>query len=320
MTSTLRSMLSRMVDRFGWLEVPPVECYLDTCISCTTFTTFVLGSSKNTLSPTWRYTPAGIVWRLVPTASGKLIGEARDVQKKSTSFFCVNVRTGEVLWEGARFGEPWWLGIEAVHNDTLLLHKFATPDLPEHRAVIAVDVLTGEELWRNEEVTFERLGITSLRVVRAQPFGAQHVRLDYRTGAPVESAERDVADRPHHDLLDETELPTPLYDLTTDEPATVLFRHFCSPAEIVLPVDVVEREECVVYGYYERLAAPTDERVCMKNILLVVDSRSGEEVFRDVINAWCWIAAPESFFVSHDMLLYVRERTTLTAVALRQSH
>ena len=280
----------------------------------------MFGSTKNTLSPTWRYAPAGVVWRLVPTASGKLIGEARDVQKKSASFFCVNVRTGEVLWEGARFGEPWWLGIEAVHNDILLLHKFATPDLPEHRAVIAVDVLTGKELWRNEEVTFERLGSTSLHVVRAQAFSAQHVRLDYRTGTPVESAEVDVDEVMWDDLLHDTELPTPLYNLTTDEPAAVLFGRHCSTEEVVLPLEVVEREDCIVYGYYERLSAPTDERVCMKNVLLVVASRSGEEVFRDVINARCWAAAPEAFFVCHDMLLYVRERTTLTAVALRQLH
>ena len=77
------------------------------------------------LKPTWEYKVDGLIWRVIPAESGKIVGEVRNVTKKATSFFCLNQMTGEVFWEDLKFGERWWIGIEAIHKDVILLHGFA---------------------------------------------------------------------------------------------------------------------------------------------------------------------------------------------------
>ncbi len=276
----------------------------------------VFGSKPNKLTPAWRYTSSGLVWRVVPTASGKIVGEARDIQKKLVSFFCVNLRTGEVLWDEARFGERWWIGIEAVSHDTLLLHKYATPDLPEHRALIAVDILTGSELWRNEEVRFDHLEPETVAVTRTGASGSEELRLDYRTG---EVSARNGADS---NVLVATgptvEFPTPLYTLEGDEPAHILLRRNCNPERAVYPFDCLELDSLLVCNYHERLAETTDERPRMRSILMVMAKDSGDVLFTDVMVKEAWTVVPEAFFVCEGMLIYIHERTTLTAIELQQ--
>lgn len=256
------------------------------------------------------------MWRIVPTASGKVIGETRDVQAKRASFFCLNLWTGEVLWEEAQFGEPWWIGIEGVHRDTLLLHKFATPELPEHRAVIAVDVLTGSELWRNEEVRFAYLGTEAVAVTRSQAFGSEQLRLDYRTGEKRE--QDDTARDVPVSAEPATELPSPLYDLEGDEMTQILLRRHCNPENIVYPCDCLERDSLLVCNYHERISASPDERPCMRSILMVVAKSSGAVLFTDVITRQAWAVVPDAFLVYEGMLIYIHERTTLTAIDLQQ--
>ncbi len=279
----------------------------------------MFGSARNKLTPAWRYRASGIVWRVVPTVSGKLIGETRDVQNKLASFFCLNLRTGEVLWEDARFGEPWWIGIEAVHNDTLLLHKFATPELPEHRALIAVDVLTGSELWRNEGIRFDRLESEAIAVTRTQAFGGEQLRLDYRTGEVVEESRPAEVDRDTLvDAQPEIDLPSPRYELEGDDLTNTLLRQHCDMAKVVYPVDCIDLDALLVCSIHEKISASTDERPCMMNTLLVVDKGSGDLRFREVINKQAWAVVPDAFFVWEGMLIYVHERATLTAMDLHE--
>jgi hypothetical protein len=276
----------------------------------------VSGSERNKLTPAWRYTSSGVVWRVVPTASGKVVGEVRDIPEKLVSFFCVNLRTGEVLWEEARFGERWWIGIEAVHHDTLLLHKYATPDLPDHRALIAVDIRTGMELWRNEEVRFDHLGSESVAVTRAGAFGSEELRLDYRTGEVCDrsGAEGDVL-LPAGPAM---EFPTPLSTLEGDEVSHILLRRHCNSERVVYPLDCLDLDSLLVCNYHERLGGATDERPCMRSILVVVAKSSGDVLFTDVMIKEAWAVVPDAFFVCEGMLMYVHERTTLTAIELQQ--
>jgi hypothetical protein len=79
------------------------------------------------LGATWTYKVDGVIWRVIPAESGKIVGEVRNVAKKTASFFCLNQMTGEVFWEDLKFDERWWIGIETIHEDIILLHGFSTP-------------------------------------------------------------------------------------------------------------------------------------------------------------------------------------------------
>lgn len=281
----------------------------------------MLGFQTNRIKPAWRYKTVGVVWRLVPTSSGKLIGESRDLQKKVVSFFCVNRKTGEVLWEEATFGEQWWIGIEAVHEETLLLHKFATPELPEHQSIIAVDVLAGTKLWQNDELKLEAVKEAALYASRRTPRGDRQVlRLDYRTGkilAEIEDMEAGVTilDPQLPDLQD-PEMPQPLFDLTTlNSPTNISIREHCNTELLVGPVECIEQPRHLIFSYYEPVSPSSKDR--LNNILKILDRQSDTIVFSETICRNSSAAVPENFFVQEGMLFFIRERSELIAIGLQ---
>lgn len=313
-------MRLRDYPEIGQLEVPNVVGYLDSTVFYKLFLKNVLGFQTNKIKPAWHYTASGVIWRLVPTPSGKLIGESRDLQKKEVSFFCVNRKMGEVLWEEATFGEQWWIDIEAVYEDILLLHKFATPELPEHQGIIAVDVLTGTKLWQNDEVKLEAVTEKALYASRWTERGDRVVLgLDYRTGKLLESLDdmKSGLARTDPQILDvqDLEMPEPVFDLATfNSPANISIRGHCNLESLVGHVECIERPRHLIFSYYEAVSLSAKDR--MNNILKILDRQSDTIVYSETI---CRNSAtvPENFFVQEDSLFFVRERTELIAIGLQ---
>ncbi len=282
----------------------------------------MLGFQTNKIRPAWHYKASGVIWRLVPTSSGKLIGESRNLEKKEASFFCVNRKTGEVLWEGATFGEQWWIDIEAVHEDTLLLHKFATPELPEHQSIIAVDVLTGTRLWQNDELKLEAVTEKALYAARWTERGDRQILgLDYRTGKILENLEEmksgglAIPD-PQIPGVQDPEMPEPVFDLTThNSPTNISIREHYNPELLAGDVECIERPRHLIFSYYEA-ASPTSKDT-LNNILKILERQSGTIAFSETICRNLSAAVPENFFVQDDMLFFVRERAELIAIGLQ---
>ena len=80
--------------------------------------------------------------------------EARDQEAKQAKFNALDSTTGIPFWRDLVLDEPWWVGIEDVASDVLLLHKFASPDMPQHQGIIAIGLRTGKLLWSNDELTY----------------------------------------------------------------------------------------------------------------------------------------------------------------------
>src|SRR5215510_2177296 len=114
----------------------------------------ILGGRKGRLTPAWKFDSGGTIWRIHPTDSENIIGEVRDLERKKTTFFCIDRYSGEVRWEKRSFVDDWWVGVETVRNGKVFLHGYVVPDLPGHKSIIAVDITTGNKVWENEDLTF----------------------------------------------------------------------------------------------------------------------------------------------------------------------
>jgi len=151
--------------------------------------------SKKSLKPSWSYSPQGIIWRILVGKRDHIVGECRDNEQKKATFFCLNGISGQPLWENKGMNEPWWVGIEAVHQDVVLVHGFEQPDMPGHRGIEAWKLETGEELWRNEETTYGKLlafndSVQLERGMRAEvdkgtPLSVLYRNRDMITGLPT---------------------------------------------------------------------------------------------------------------------------------------
>src|SRR5258707_14789953 len=98
----------------------------------------------------WQYTTKGNLWRLFPSASGHIVLEDRNVERKEVSFACLDHQTGKVFWADVQFQERWWISIDSICSGVLFLHEYASPDMPDHKKIYAVDLSSGVLIWSNQ--------------------------------------------------------------------------------------------------------------------------------------------------------------------------
>jgi hypothetical protein len=265
----------------------------------------------------WQYRTKGTLWRIGPAGASSLVGEDRDQERKIATFFCLDRTSGQVRWEGKEFGDRWWVGMEGVVDEILLLHGYAHPDMPAHRGLIAVDIQTGEHLWSNKECVFS--GATGGTVLGAR-FGFTEtdlLELDSRTG----EVRRLVRGQDEAALLlrqagrtserNEQTLPVPvpqLEDVTVQELITQAADIDFASGEGLVSSDFV-----IVSGI-----SPAGGNGSRNHILAVIDRHSGEVVLRETLRSRAGRAVPDSFFVIQKMLYFICQRTTLIAVSLEQ--
>jgi hypothetical protein len=280
---------------------------------------------KRSIRPSWEFATKGFIWRLHPAEGGKLVGEERDVESKTASFFCLDLTVGAALWKEKNYGEQWWTGIETVHRDVIILHGFATPDLPEHKRLTAVDLGTGDQLWRNDEVKFVAAADGKIYASRGTIGGRIFLELDSRTGDLLrelgleEEGDRSVPRGEAADVFDDVVFPLPLPEgASGTSPLSSLLHGVCTPAAVTGPVGYIDLDDRVVFGYHEqRLTASKDDVPSFTSLLAVVDRESGKLLLRVTIDDGVSFPVPDTFLVRTGFLYYIRNRRTLTAVPLR---
>jgi hypothetical protein len=273
---------------------------------------------RRRLEPSWVYKSEGIIWRLHPARGGMLVGEERNIESRTASFFCVD--PSGTLWKGKNFGEKWWTGIETVHRGVLFLYGFATPDLPGRKGTTAVDCATGEVLWNNGDLTF--IGAAGDRIYSTQeaPGGPVVAEIDYRTGALVREVGRGRTAMQQVPLdvdgLEEVEYPQVLSEDDVS-PLSAVVRKLSATAVADRPVEYGEHGPYLVIAYQRKGGAARDEVTPYTQVMDVVERVSGTLAMHVTLERTVSTPAFGSFLVHSGTLYFVRERKTLTAVRLR---
>jgi len=275
--------------------------------------------NKGMLKPSWTFKAKGVIWRVIPSESGHLLTEVRYPDSKQVEFFCIDRESGEALWGERGFGDQWWIGMEGVHREVLYLHGFATPELPEHRQITAVDVRTGEQLWFNGELKFGIAVGESLYATKEMPEGSVVMELDYRTGAILRSwgtdyqVLREAHIRSLSPAATTVEFPVPLDAVHSPDSHLT---DFLLDEECIGSVEVVHGNLMIAFNYHKKSDTGVPGETRFDNVLKVFDRTSGRIVYEDHLNAGSVAVVPDSFFVQGEMLYYIRERRSLTAVSL----
>ncbi|MBP1649778.1 MAG: hypothetical protein H6Q30_3223 [Bacteroidetes bacterium] len=275
------------------------------------------------IEPSWSYSAKGVIWQIRPADGGMLIGEERRVEEKKALFFCLDGVKGHEFWRIASPGDDWWVGIEAVYKDTVLIHGFAIPNLPLHRGIVAVDLLAGKTLWEDPALEFSGVGNESVVGRRDTSSGQEIVELDRRSGelrryrqvAEIQALKDEWATPPERNHVN---FPLPLERLAIDDPdlATAVKRH-SNLTTVTGPVEAVEHGRFIIFDYN----GPAPRRTAQdpplySSTVKVVERATGSLLYSDTVCTGAHGVIPELFFVQHDMLYYIKERRTLIAVRL----
>lgn len=274
------------------------------------------------LHPAWSFSGEGSLWKLLVSDRGKILGEYRNEEAKTARFVCLDETSGRALWRYEDPAEPWWVGLEAVQEDRVLLHGFESPDLPEHKRIIALDLDTGRPVWQNDEVTFwfaYRSRVYAYRTMFERRAGRI---LDLASGELLESLEtiddfvplRQLARR--EDVHDSLDFPEDLASVSLSGDVRLLAEKETGSRNVVGGVEAVLKEPWLVMNYHYHEGGSTPENPRLENCLAILDIRSRQKVFSEVLQSDARLPVPDSFFVRNDGLFFIKDRARLTMVRL----
>jgi len=284
------------------------------------------------LKPNWEYHVKGIIWRVLFSGNDRIVGEDRDQQSKSVSFFCLNARSGEVLWEGLRLDEHWWVAIELIRDGVLFITEFVRPDLPELGKIYAVDLETGKVLWTNSEL--KMLFVAGSRVYASRELFERRVyyALDLRTGEHVGElggdAEQIYLLKEEGGSTSEEGLLFP--EVLTEQSHDHALVHSivslrCKEGNIKGPVEFIHFGKYILVSFHQLILSASgfiDTRAktqdgMVNNQFLIVDADSRKILFQETLNLKSPNPVPDSFFVKDDLVYFIREKQHLVAIRLR---
>ena len=169
---------------------------------------------KKRLKPLWTFKSERKVWRLL-VEKGILIAELRDTEKKTAGFAGIDLSSGSRLWKNDQLEEKWWINLNVIYRDSVLLQQFARPDMPTPGRIFALDLYTGKLLWENSEVSFINAAGEILFCSKKTFTSETVIGLNFRTGIEEAISQSEVPDKyfsSHSELI----LPEAIDELQDD--------------------------------------------------------------------------------------------------------
>jgi len=282
--------------------------------------------ARSLLKPSWTFTPTGVIWRLLPASSGELIIESRDQTEKRTMFCALDGTTGLPLWRDLVMDEPWWIGIEDVAQGILLLHKFASPDMPQHQGIVALELQTGKLLWSNNDLTYWFTYGSSIFVHRMMFDKRVASELNLKTGELMrefgEEFESDLFAKREaglHENQKGLQFPE-MVDFDRIDPRIAGIMKKALPLDKIKgPIEYVSRGDLVLMNYHIPVRTAHEDGIMLNNHFNIIDSRINKLQYGEIITHNSRTAVPDSFFVRNGMVYFIQEQKTLTAITLPES-
>jgi hypothetical protein len=278
------------------------------------------------LSPSWRFSAAtgSIIWKLLISPDGILVGEERDPENKTGTLFAIDVRQGTTLFRDKKIDEPWWFNSEQATRENIYIHKFRKPDMPEPRGVTALNVKTGELRWEQPDVSmlFELDG--KLYSQRDGYGGKEFFALDSLTGEVAEafgSEHSEILSRRalvrDDDAGSQFSIPVLPEDEIFSEIAKLLGESL-NITELRGSIDFAEYGKYIIFSYHERITNDANAALgnMLRNDIRILDTDKGDIVHSQTLNSQTPYPVPENFFINHGVLIYVKEKNEVVGISL----
>ena len=284
-------------------------------------------NQEGQLTVRWRFDAGdgALVWQMMFTDSGDLIGQKRCAANRKSLFFGIEPPTGRVFCDDYLLmdsvqsipaGDGWFTGIDTTRGG--LGYCYACKQYsPEHQGVWAVDFRRGSVVWSRSDISFiANLGDEFL-VCKTSLFGGfperQFFFVDPLTGAESSNTSFDSA---RVNALREKVVPEEVRQRIT-LPGFVM--EGIAQEQLALEkFDVSERSRCesLVYGDLTVVALHEfDPLTALWRSSLRV-WRAAHLVYDDCMEESVDKPCLNNFLIQSDNLYYVREKEELVCVAL----
>lgn len=262
----------------------------------------------------YRFTNKRSIFRILLSDSNKLIIEERDTEKLEVFFSCLQAENGNIIWKNFQLDEKYWIGIETIYKEIIYFHLFKKPDMPGHKSIIAFDINSKKELWRNDDLVFLLIDNDKVYVYQQLFEGRKFFTLDYKTGNLLEDLGEDtnrinlLREKSFHpDNYKDYSFPEiyrkeNLLNKKINEWFEIFFKDIIPEKEI----EFILKDNLLLYCYYQRSSKGE-----LDNNFIAVDIAKGKVIFKEKLNRKTNAYVPDSFFLKNDLLFMLKERDEL---------
>lgn len=259
------------------------------------------------------------IWRLLLTSSDKLLIETRDTENKEVQFSCLDAFTGKPVFENLQLEEKFWIGIETTYKDIIFFHKFAKPDMPGHKEIIAFDINTQKVLWQTNEYAFLFIYNNRVYCFKQMFEGQKFFGLDYKTGELVEELESDYEEIDN--LSSQSELENHYDDYLfpiqyseeyiESENVRTIIAEKVKDADISGDIEYNTYEEILLANYHSKKSDGI-----LTNNFFATDIDNKKELFNIVLNSDANAYVPDSFFVFKNLLFLLKGKNEVLVCSI----
>lgn len=259
------------------------------------------------------------IWRLIPTDSGKIIIEDRSVETKEAYFSCLDIHNGDKIVNNFQLNEKYWVGIEKVYNDIIFFHKYAKPDMPGHKGIIAYDLITKELLWQTEEYNFLFIYGSKLYSYTQMFEGRKFYALDYKNGDIIEELDENVSyvNALREESLINQDFENYLFPISywpdsgEKEPNRNLLEEFYKLNFITGSIELINYKSTILLSYHKAIDGNG-----LENKFAAIDILSKKIIFEVTLNTRVNAFVPDSYFVKDELLFLLIEKEYLFVYSL----
>jgi hypothetical protein len=259
------------------------------------------------------------IWRLIPSESGYLVIEERDLNTKEVFINCLKTADGKVIFKNFQLDEKYWVGIETVNNDIIFFHKFRKPDMPGHKGIYAFDILNKKLIWQNDELIFLLAIDATVYAYQSTFEGRQYFVINYLNGSILEEL-TDVREinklrekSMRNDFVNSFLIPQKFMESDAAIDSKNTLKRLLDGRKIIGDVNWLKYNDYIMYNFH--LANP---KGTLNNCFEVFDTAKNKIVLKEEINSNLRGPVFESFFMIRDMLFLLIEKQQLVVYRIMQ--
>lgn len=257
------------------------------------------------------------IWRLLLTDLDQIVIEERDINKKEVFFSCIDYKTGTPFWKNKTFAnEKFWIGIEGTSSNVLFLHLYEKPNIPNHKKIIAVELNSGDELWRNEDLVYYNSDRNNIYAFKQKFENKLFYKLNILTGeieaelGNENEASYIISNIPEKDYskyifgvnIHELKEKNNVFEIISKHAPQNRYFDF---------IEYIEKDQYLIFNYYDKLKESK-----LTNRLVIHNMLENKTELIETINSSTPAPVPDSFFMYENLLFFVKDKQELVALEI----
>jgi len=278
--------------------------FINIAVSAIVFTTKTKGFFLNFAVMPFELIPfvaqqfSALIWKLeTDTENDLLYVETRNQQEHTVAFSAFDLKNEKANFIELETEEKWLTGMSGGRKQILFLHGYKSAQSPEHKSIIALDGLTGKQLWADYNLSVEAFTKDGLLAADQRFQSKRLVLLDYQNGTMKTGTNQMV-------------LPDVPQEITWPEmlrlPPKNLFN--------IISATITGEISCLKYNSYLIISLHTLNKGNLMQELYVIENE--KLVYRDLLNENIQKLQPEAFVLTKNHLVYIKNKTALKVLNL----